>query len=447
VTSTGPDIPYGYMLRAEPAVPIIVLHTMGGFITGFAPGPHTIGLESVPSHCSVADNPRVVNISAGTMVRDTVHTDFQISCKAITGVVKVSVTTGGEDADPRGYTVRLDGGSPRSMPPNGTVQFNAVAEGQHSISLNGLATNCTLAGSNPRAAAVMVGGATYDTARVAFEIACAHTEKIAITRYDLFQAPQIVVVYTDGSNEYGTKFEGILGGFSPDGKKVLGIAVDCDDWYGYYYGCNYLGVRTVAIDKLPLLSVTQLTSTWEDASPTYTADGQRIAFIRRDGLFVMNADGTGQVAIVTPGEASNVKYARSPSWSADGTRIAFSCALKQVSWTDICVVNADGSNLTRVTTDAYEDVEPAWSPDGNRIAFATNRGTTDGVMHIATMSATGTDFVQLGLGSSPAWSRDGSRLLYVVMAPNGRGIYMMKADGTNVTRLTSGDDHGPKWRP
>ena len=54
---------------------------------------------------------------------------------------------------------------------------------------------------------------------------------------------------------------------------------------------------------------------------------------------------------------------RDPTWSHDGTRIAFSRTKRS-----IVIVSSDGSHLT-VISDGGSDVQPAWSPDGSRIAF------------------------------------------------------------------------------
>jgi hypothetical protein len=446
VSTSGPDKPYNYSLRAGPTTNVNVLATMVGSIGELAPGPHVVMLENVPAHCSVPNNPRTVDISIGTTVRDTAFAEFLVTCTALTGVVEVSVATGGDDSDMSGYRLSLDNGqSLKTVYSNSTTLFGSVSGGQHTIALSEVATNCTVTGLLTRSVPVTIGGATQDTTRVAFEIVCARVEKIAFTRYDNMYTPRIVVAHVDGQDEYGINLEGYLGSWSQDGKNIVMLSIDCDDWYGYYYGCNHLGIQTVALDKLPLISPTLVTRTWQDDSPAFSPDGKRIAFTRSNILFVMKADGTDPVVIVNPGEATNVRAAFTPTWSPDGQRIAFSCELWQVAWADICVADANGGNLTRLTTDAYSDFDPAWSPDGTRIAFRTNRGTIDGTMHVATMSATGTDFVQLRPGLAPAWSPDG-RILFAAESPD-RGIFIMNADGTQVRRLTGGNDHGPKWRP
>ena len=69
----------------------------------------------------------------------------------------------------------------------------------------------------------------------------------------------------------------------------------------------------------------------------------------------------------------------SPTWSPDGTRIAFASE-RDDNW-EIYLMDADGGNQTRLTNNDAVDWMPAWSPDGTRIAFsstatATTRRTT-----------------------------------------------------------------------
>jgi len=60
-----------------------------------------------------------------------------------------------------------------------------------------------------------------------------------------------------------------------------------------------------------------------------------------------------------------------PSWSPDGKQLVFTGYDGGLS--DLFVVNADGTNLHRLTNDKYADLEPSWSPDGKTIAFVTDR--------------------------------------------------------------------------
>ncbi len=58
----------------------------------------------------------------------------------------------------------------------------------------------------------------------------------------------------------------------------------------------------------------------------------------------------------------------SPSWSPDGSKIAFSAG------SQIWVVNSDGSGQTTLNDPTHTDTNPAWSPDGTLIAFARDTG-------------------------------------------------------------------------
>ena len=198
-------------------------------------------------------------------------------------------------------------------------------------------------------------------------------------------------------------------------------------------------------------SATRLTTSTSSSDPAYSSDGAKIAFVDSGGqISVMNADGTGRVA-VTSGPTAK----QQPAWSPDG-RIVYSANSFDVDGQtdlELWVVNADGSGRTQLTHNTFPDIEPAWSPDGTKIAFvATRPGDTDRNVYL--MNADGSAEVNLtpdeplpcdgqcykGHDDSPAWFPDGSRIAYVhTHDENGGGvpnIWLMGPDGSNRNNLT-----------
>lgn len=79
-----------------------------------------------------------------------------------------------------------------------------------------------------------------------------------------------------------------------------------------------------------------------------------------------------------------------PAWSPDGTHIVFHS--RRDGNREIYTVNADLSNLKRLTDNAAEDAFSTWSPDGSQIAFQSDR---DGNLEIYVMNADGTNLRNL----------------------------------------------------
>jgi hypothetical protein len=132
--------------------------------------------------------------------------------------------------------------------------------------------------------------------------------------------------------------------------------------------------------------------------------------------YVMNVDGSGQTNL-TNNPASDAW----PSWSPDGTKIAF--ASERESNRDVYVMDADGSDQVRLTQDPARDSAPAWSPDGSSIAFRSFRGS-GGDAEIFSMNADGTGQVNLtrnpGDDTAPTWSADSSRIAFGSLREPGR---------------------------
>jgi subtilisin-like proprotein convertase family protein len=85
-----------------------------------------------------------------------------------TGSLEVTTSTTGDDLDPDGYTVTVDGGTSQSVGINGSTAFAQVATGDREVELTGLAANCSVTGVNPRTVTVAGGG----TASTSFDVPC-----------------------------------------------------------------------------------------------------------------------------------------------------------------------------------------------------------------------------------------------------------------------------------
>ncbi|SFN89526.1 TolB family protein [Mycetocola miduiensis] len=128
-------------------------------------------------------------------------------------------------------------------------------------------------------------------------------------------------------------------------------------------------------------------------------------------LWLMGTDGSDEVQLTTSSHAEAM-----PSWSPDGTHLAFTSAVDlQEGRADICVINADGTGIRNLTgtADVFE-IAPSWSPDGTHIAYVTlhDDGTNIHVME----SDGGGSRLLASNGNWPSWSPDGERLVLARLA-------------------------------
>lgn len=115
----------------------------------------------------------------------------------------------------------------------------------------------------------------------------------------------------------------------------------------------------------------------EGRSPTWSPDDSQIAFVRQDGVYVMNADGADVRRLVGSESPNYDEPFYAAAWSPDGRIIAFGAF--NSPYYGLFVMNADGSEPRAVGQPYYTSYAPgrlAWSPDGSRLAFSSSGGIT-----------------------------------------------------------------------
>jgi hypothetical protein len=157
----------------------------------------------------------------------------------------------------------------------------------------------------------------------------------------------------------------------------------------------------------------------------------------------MNADGSGQTRLTDYPDLDGL-----PTWSPDGSRIAFTRA--QDGNTEIWVMNADGSGQTQLTNNPANDNSATWSPDGSLIGFDSDR---DGQWEFYTMNPDGSNQTRvtqnMGYYGYADWSPEKEYITYTADNSGGLNIGVMTTSGATVTLLVAGPDMEveSQWSP
>lgn len=141
-----------------------------------------------------------------------------------------------------------------------------------------------------------------------------------------------------------------------------------------------------------------------------------------------------------------------PVWGSDGRTLAY--AGYASGFPDIYLVTGDGRPASRPAqgTESITNTLPAISPDGTKIAFTSTRGGSSGYYDVWIMNRDGSDLHNVTPGTDKwnevavTWSPDGRQLAFTSDRTGVNQIYIMNADGTNVTRKTfSTKADRPSW--
>lgn len=206
--------------------------------------------------------------------------------------------------------------------------------------------------------------------------------------------------------------------WSPDGKRLLFTREVVTPTPGISETCRGVGDLFIAPSG-GLAAATAVTNTQDvyENAPAWSENSgiayefSDVDFCGRQGIAVRDpASGVSRI-LVSFGKCPipEPEGATSPSWSPDGSKLAFALIGGATGQRKIFVVNADGGKTEPIVKD--DALDPAWAPDGARIAFTRGAQRTESSVFVVGVDGTRQRFIATGF--QPAWSPDGRRLVFV----------------------------------
>lgn len=307
--------------------------------------------------------------------------------------------------------------------------------GEVEVELTGVASNCAVGGGPSRTIALGVG-TTFD---VTFEVTCiAIVDGLVLFTSDRTGVTHLYRIRDDGSDLRDlTPSREVLGGgdWSPDGSRIVFATP------GGLFVMNADGSAAASLGV-------------EGTAPRWSPDGERILFNAAGMITVVRADGT-DLRPITPGGGA--------AWSPDGTRIAFArvdrsrCVADLFCPSDLWDMAVDGSEQTRLVSAANaSDMlgSPTWSPDGTRIAYTRSccflGPSASGLYVVAVGERLAQRISSTSVRGGPVWSPDGRAIAVAAGNPDGStNLVLLPATGGSSGVVLAGSaasEYPSAWR-
>lgn len=216
--------------------------------------------------------------------------------------------------------------------------------------------------------------------------------------------------------------------------------------------------------------------------PAWSADGRKLAFVRRGesfaDVYVWDA-ATQQATRITfndsPAQPRSREYvhavfwAAQPTWGPRGDEIVFLSQAQTATTEDSgnpiyeyplslyryalkLVGKREPTNADQIALEVNGDVQrPAWSPDGKTLAYveAPRDGSERRMMRLVLPDGVAEPFPGVPMGAyDPAWSPDGTLLAFAAATDGATDIWVVSALGGAPQRVTKlGSARAPAWSP
>lgn len=407
-----------------------------------------------------------------------------------TGSVRVSLATRGIDLDPDGYSVAVDGGTPRDVGANASVTIAGVPPGSRAVRLDGLAPNCSADGGSDRTVTVNAGSEAVASYRVTCTALLGSVVMTVITTGADVDEDGYFVSIDGGAPQAITAGGALTIAGLATGQYAMtlsGVAPNCTIGVANPQTVAVVAGSTASV-SFPVTCVARTgavrVTTVATGSPL-DADGYTVSIVTGDysyyygftviasahvaanGSVTFPAIPVGNYSVLLQGVESNCIVAQ-PSFPSVAvafggtTDVAFTVACAGSGFVRLTNVtygsDPDPDGYTVVVQSVYQEGVVALPTGGAATTSGLRAGTYDvtmrGVAENCLLSGPSSRQVEVVAEATVVTALDvtctpTTQLAYVGGVNAGAEIFLANSNGTGVTRLTfnSVRDADPAWSP